>query len=107
MLKCVVGLFLVVYAAQVFADDATKVELAVGGGIGGAVGAVVGNELGDRKGAIVGSALGAAIGTPIVTKDKKPKVKSTPRVAVDIAIESTDHRRGRHCPPGQAKKGRC
>ena len=86
-----------------------KKEAAVGGAIGGALGAVVGEELGDRKGAIVGAAIGAAIGTAIAIDDDKtsqePSVSSAVKIEVDVS--APEHPQVRHCPPGQAKKGRC
>lgn len=98
-------------SAPSFADE-QKTKAIIGGGVGGAIGAAVGDELGDRNGAILGSAVGAAIGTAVATADVKPHVDShrTPvHVEVDVAptYEQSKHPKGRHCPPGQAKKGRC
>lgn len=96
----------ILVTTQAWAED--KVKIAVGAGVGAAVGAVVGDELGDRKGAIVGSAIGAAVGTAIVTQDGHDhagEVKVVP-VAVEIVVHDA-HPKGHHCPPGQAKKGRC
>ena len=92
--------------------DEQKTKAVIGGGVGGAIGAVVGDELGDRNGAIIGSAVGAAIGTAVATSDTKPHVDGhhTPvHVEVDVAATQSQpkHPKGRHCPPGQAKKGRC
>ncbi|NIP13969.1 MAG: hypothetical protein GWM88_04215 [Pseudomonadales bacterium] len=94
-----------------------KLEAAIGGGAGGAVGAVVGDELGDRKGAIIGSAVGAAIGTAIATDGNDEshghdhdhqQAHSAPAGTVHVEVGSAGgHPAGRHCPPGQAKKGRC
>ena len=88
------------------ADDADPKDAAIGGGIGGAVGGAVGAEVGDRKGAIVGAAVGAALGAAIATEDdghaKRPNVEVV--VTEPVAV---GHPKGRHCPPGQAKKGRC
>ncbi len=87
-----------------FAADRDTVKTAVAAGVGGAVGAVVGEELGGRKGAIVGAATGAAIGAAVVT-DSHHDHHSGERV---IVVTEPDHRHYRkHCPPGQAKKGRC
>lgn len=86
----------------VLADD--TVDAAIGGGIGGAVGAAVGQELGDREGAIVGGAVGAAVGAAIATKDDKAGDKSLP---APVRVEVDTHPHALHCPPGQAKKGRC
>jgi hypothetical protein len=96
------------------ADD-RKIEAAVGGGAGGAIGAVIGDELGDREGAIVGSAIGAAIGTAIATQDDhsdahdRPAHAGSPSVTIEVsdAPATHGHPKSRHCPPGQAKKGRC
>ena len=85
------------------ADD--KIKTAVGGGVGGAVGAVIGEELGDREGAIVGAGVGAAIGAALATeKDSDESRHQSDRVVVNV---DTPPRHGKHCPPGQAKKGRC
>ncbi len=111
MLKSGVSVVCLLCAASAFADDGRKTEAAVGGGVGGAVGAVIGEELGDREGAIIGSAIGAAIGTAVTTR-KDPAAKAAPpEAAVDVNVSVTAAQRGhpkaRHCPPGQAKKGRC
>ncbi len=101
--------------SSILADDSdsekiTK-EAAIGGGVGGALGGAIGAELGDRKGAIIGAAVGAAIGATVATEgsteggantDAKTKV-----VVVIPHVEADHHPKGRHCPPGQAKKGRC
>ena len=94
-------------------DDVDKKDAAIGGGIGGADGAVIGAEIGDRKGAIIGSAVGAAIGTAVATQPEDqgghaashPPVTLTP--VVEISIHAGEHPKSKHCPPGQAKKGRC
>ena len=103
-----VAIMLMVLAEVSWADD-QKTKAAVGGGVGGAVGAIVGEELGDREGAIIGSAVGAAIGTAIATNDseaiREPSEPSAIKVEVDVSANKHPH--GRHCPPGQAKKGRC
>jgi len=84
----------------------TTLDAAIGGGIGGAAGGAVGAELGGRDGAILGGALGAAVGTAISTD-------SASRAPYDRVEVYRDNRRHyghpfyRHCPPGQAKKGRC
>ena len=86
-----------------------QVEAAVGGGVGGAIGAAVGQDIGDKKGAIVGSAIGAAIGTAIALEDHdatRPTQPSADRTHVEV-IAAPAHPKTRHCPPGQAKKGRC
>ncbi len=83
---------------QAWADDKVKT----------AVGAIVGDEVGDRKGAIIGSAIGAAVGTAIVTQDGHDHASDVNVVPIDVEIVvHKEHPKGRHCPPGQAKKGRC
>jgi outer membrane lipoprotein SlyB len=105
-MKRVVVATCILVTAQAWADD--KVKIAVGAGVGAAVGAVIGDELGDRNGAIVGSALGAAVGTAIVTQDGHDHTGDVKMVPVKVEIVVQDgHPKGRHCPPGQAKKGRC
>ncbi len=94
LLACVTG--------SAWAGD--KVEAAVGGAAGGAVGAVVGDEIGDRKGAIIGAAVGAAVGTAIATEgNDKPEHHD----GHGYGEAGGYHGHGYHCPPGQAKKGRC
>ena len=97
------GALFTLLSSQSWAGD--KLEAAIGGGAGGAVGAVIGDELGDRNGAIIGAAAGAAIGVAIATDDDKPSSREDAEVIREIS--STGHPQGRHCPPGQAKKGRC
>ncbi len=92
----------------VWADD--TVDAAIGGGVGGAVGAAVGQEVGDRKGAIIGGAVGGAIGAAIATDDDHHHHAPESRhVHVELEGGGADsgHSKGRFCPPGQAKKGRC
>ncbi len=96
------ALGLILSAQTGFAAD--KVEAAVGGGVGGAVGAVVGEELGGREGAIIGAGVGAAVGVAVATDDGDAKHKKS---EVELVVQSSHHNKGRHCPPGQAKKGRC
>lgn len=82
------------------------VEAAVGGGIGGAAGAAIGEKLGDRDGAIIGAAIGGALGAAIATdEDGAKQARNT--VEVRPILVPVEPRPGRHCPPGQAKKGRC
>ena len=94
-------------ATTVQADD--KVKAAAGGGIGGAVGAVIGEELGDREGAIIGAGIGAAVGVAVATDENKSKNSNTQPKATPVIVIERDSppAHGRHCPPGQAKKGRC
>ena len=100
----ILALVALLSAPTAFAADREIVKTAVAAGVGGAVGAVVGEELGGRKGAIVGAATGAAIGAAVVT-DSHHDHHSAERV---IVVTEPGHRHYRkHCPPGQAKKGRC
>ncbi len=96
-------------ASSVLADDSkeTTKKAAIGGGVGGAVGGAIGAELGDRKGAIIGAAVGAAIGATIATEGEKADTKVHTEVVVIPHVEANHHPKGKHCPPGQAKKGRC
>jgi hypothetical protein len=87
----------------VHADDDT-VDAALGGGIGGATGAAIGEKLGDRDGAIIGGAIGGAVGAAIATDDERAERRSDPIVLRPVVAPSHP---ARHCPPGQAKKGRC
>ena len=96
--------------SSILADDSdskkiTK-EAAIGGGVGGALGGAIGAELGDRKGAIIGAAVGAAIGATVATEGVANTDAKT-EVVVIPHVEADHHPKGRHCPPGQAKKGRC
>lgn len=105
---------------SILADESreTTKKAAIGGGVGGALGAAIGAELGDRKGAIIGAAVGAAIGATIATEDsgtahdsEKVGVKVYTEVVVIPHVQDDGHHntrhKGHHCPPGQAKKGRC
>lgn len=101
-----------IFSGPIAADDST-LDAAIGGGVGGAVGAAIGNEAGGREGAIAGGAIGAAVGTAITTKDSASS-SSDNKVAKEPAMTgyhpapgSGAHPGSRHCPPGQAKKGRC
>jgi phage tail tape-measure protein len=98
-------LVLSLVAVEVNAGNST-LDAAIGGGIGGAAGAAIGNEVGGRDGAIVGGALGAAVGTAVNT-DRDSRRAAPP---VEPRYEYSSPRGGhpsQHCPPGQAKKGRC
>lgn len=106
-MKRISMLFVVVFisSAPAWSDtDVDKTDAAIGGAVGGAVGAVIGAEIGDRNGAILGSALGAAVGTAIAT-EKEALSNQIP--VVELSIQAEGHPKGVHCPPGQAKKGRC
>lgn len=111
MLKFIITVLvtLTLSSASFAADQKTKAI--IGGGVGGAIGAAVGSELGDRNGAILGSALGAAIGTAVATSEPKPHstshIDAPVHVEVGVVASGDHHPKGWHCPPGQAKKGRC
>jgi len=97
-------------SAYAAADNST-LDAAIGGGLGGAAGAAIGNEIGGRDGAILGGALGAAAGTAITTEKGRDHGKHVPRATsyrgqVMHKSHPVGHP-GYHCPPGQAKKGRC
>ena len=106
--KPFVALGLLCCANVALAGD--KVEAVVGGAAGGAVGAIIGDELGDRKGAIIGAGVGAAVGTAIATDgNDNPKHRHDAHDG-HVPVEAGgyhSHGHGYHCPPGQAKKGRC
>lgn len=91
---------IIFHAISVSADDFVK-DAAIGGAVGGAIGAVIGAELDGKDGAIAGSAIGAAIGTATTTRDKPLAKKVIPATRLNV------HPRSYHCPPGQAKKGKC
>ncbi len=98
---------LLITSSVSLADD-EKTKVAIGGGVGGAIGAVIGEEIGDREGAIIGSALGAAIGTAVATQESGSEEAISGSSHVEISVNSQKkHPKSRHCPPGQAKKGRC
>ncbi len=106
-MKLISILFTVAFfsSASAWSDgDVDTKDAAIGGAVGGAVGAAVGAEIGDRQGAIIGSALGAALGTAIATEEE---ALSNQIPVVELSIQAEGHPKGRHCPPGQAKKGRC
>lgn len=92
-------------------DDLTM-DAAIGGGIGGAVGGAVGAEVGGRNGAILGSGIGAAVGTTIATRGSDQGEYKQPERKIEVVYKpdtgkAKAHPHQQHCPPGQAKKGRC
>jgi outer membrane lipoprotein SlyB len=94
-------------------DNLTR-DAAIGGGVGGALGGALGAEVGGREGAIIGAGVGAAVGTAIATDDHGDGHNDHDLVdGLEVHARIGDsghpvgHDRGRHCPPGQAKKGRC
>ncbi|SFI64171.1 glycine zipper domain-containing protein [Nitrosomonas sp. Nm34] len=114
-------LALALAAVEVSADNST-LDAAIGGALGGAAGAALGNEIGGRNGAIIGGAVGAGVGSAITTDDdhrhasrKNPyysappggQYYNAPPSGVRHQYNHYDYDRGYHCPPGQAKKGRC
>lgn len=86
--------------------DSSTLDAAIGGAIGGAGGAAIGNELGGRDGAIIGGALGAALGTAVNTNQRPDKMAPHRNIHQEYVYPYTGNP-GYHCPPGQAKKGRC
>lgn len=90
------------------ADDLTR-DAAIGGGLGGALGGALGAEVGGREGAIVGSGIGAAIGAAAVTSDHGETLTTGDPKARTTVVYRTEKRHPvkHHCPPGQAKKGKC
>ena len=102
------ALLLSFIASWSIADDLST-DAAIGGGIGGALGGALGAEIGGREGAIVGSGVGAAIGTAVATnhhRDRETVSEPQPRTKVVYRTEKR-HPAHYHCPPGQAKKGKC
>ena len=93
---CMAGALALSMSMPAMALDDDTVDAAVGGGLGGAAGAAIGNEVGGRTGAVLGGAAGAAGGAAITTDDDDHDHHGR-----------HDYRGGGHCPPGQAKKGRC
>ena len=98
---------LLIAAAHAALADSSTLDAALGGGLGGAAGAAIGNELGGREGAILGGAIGGAAGAAVATESAG--TKAAPKVP---RSEVHHHRHPArqpyyHCPPGQAKKGRC
>ena len=92
-------------AVQAWGGD--KVDAALGGAIGGGAGAAIGEELGGRDGAIVGGAIGGAVGAAIATDEDRADRSRPTTVVRPVLVPGSQHPAGRHCPPGQAKKGRC
>ena len=88
-------------------EDTTTRDAAIGGGLGGAAGGEIGAEIGGREGAIIGSAAGAALGTAISTDDSRNRHSGYDRGPNYYPAPGGGHPQYRHCPPGQAKKGRC
>jgi len=85
-------------SANAYADNST-----LNAAIGAGVGAAVGNEVGGREGAIIGGAVGAAIGTS--GNNSNHDSHSAPGAHYEVRPQAAPP--GVHCPPGQAKKGRC
>jgi len=88
-------------ATNAYADNST-----LNAAIGGGVGAAIGNEVGGREGAILGGAIGAAVGTSGSDNREHTHAAPSTGVRVEVKPEGSGHP-GYHCPPGQAKKGRC
>jgi hypothetical protein len=105
-------LALMLVTVEVSADNST-LDAAIGGGIGGAAGAAIGNELGGRDGAIIGGSVGAAIGIAVSSNQGTRYVAPRKEPHYNYSYPRNSYPRyggghpGYHCPPGQAKKGRC
>jgi len=94
-----------------------SLDAAIGAGVGGALGAAIGNELGGRDGAMIGGALGATAGAGVATgggghhvqpyHDPYRRDVYREPVRVPNYQYQPSGGAGYHCPPGQAKKGRC
>lgn len=113
---------LALMTVEASADNST-LDAAIGGALGGAAGAAVGNEIGGRNGAIIGGALGAGVGSAITTDDnhrhapRRNQYYAAPPAGQYYGAPARgvrhqhnnyyDDDHGYHCPPGQAKKGRC
>ena len=104
MTRSILFATLILAAPLATAGDDT-VDAAIGGAIGGGVGAAIGQEVGGRDGAIIGGAIGGATGAAIATDDKDDREVKGPVVVQPVVVPPSHP--GRHCPPGQAKKGRC
>jgi hypothetical protein len=104
-MKPAVLLLLAAVTAGTASADSSNLDAAIGGGLGGAAGAAIGNELGGREGAILGGALGGAVGTAISTEEQ-PRHRYAP-YRPHYYYAPPPHPRGRFCPPGLAKQGRC
>lgn len=88
----------ILFSPALYAGNNT-LETAVGAGVG----AAIGNEVGGRDGAIIGGAVGAAIGSSGQDSNRH----SAPVVHYEVNEHKAEQPSGYHCPPGQAKKGRC
>lgn len=90
------------FSANLYADNKV-LETAVGAGIG----AAIGNEVGGRDGAIVGGVVGAVVGASVGDDSKPAAPRPAPSMHYEVHQERSAHPDAQHCPPGQAKKGRC
>jgi hypothetical protein len=70
---------------------------------GAAIGSLSGNA---GKGALIGAGVGAAVGAAIATEGNSSRHEADRDETVSVVVVDLGHP-GRHCPPGQAKKGRC
>ncbi len=101
-------LILMMMLFTVEASANSTLDAAIGGGLGGAVGAAIGNEVGGNDGAIVGGAVGTAINTDRSTDNQRSETRVRSHTIETPVIETRPlNNNGYHCPPGQAKKGRC
>lgn len=104
--KEIAGMLLGMTLALPVLADSSTLDAAIGGGLGGAAGAAIGNELGGREGAIVGGAIGGAAGAAVATDPGGQAKRHEASTRTEYHRRPTGHPYY-HCPPGQAKKGRC
>jgi hypothetical protein len=90
------------FSPALYADNKT-LDVAIGAGVG----AAIGNEVGGRNGAILGGAVGAAIGSADSGDNRHSTHKADTSIRYEVEESRGGHPAGYHCPPGQAKKGRC
>lgn len=100
------AVFAVLMTGNVYADNST-LDAAIGGGIGGAAGAAIGNEVGGRDGAIIGGAIGGAAGAAVTTGNEGASSGGSHSHDLPRYHHPQPAQPYYHCPPGQAKKGRC
>ena len=108
LLTVLIAACCVAFSTPALADD-EKLRTALGAAAGAAAGAIVGDEAAGRDGAIVGAALGGAAGAALASSPEANhgKGQKSATVSVTLQDQTSTHPRTRHCPPGQAKNGRC
>lgn len=94
--------------AQLGNADEASVDAAIGAAVGGAIGAVLGQQAGGRDAAIAGGSIGAAVGTAVATDGQSQHQHADHQRVIHVVQPGANgHPHTEHCPPGQAKKGRC